>query len=204
MWLIAGLGNPGPKYAANRHNIGFMVADDIAQHYRFSPWSQKFNSHLCEGVVANQKVLLMKPQTYMNLSGQAVGEAASYFKIDPAQIMVLHDELALSAAKVRVKLGGGHGGHNGLKDIDRHIGKDYWRVRIGIDHPGDRDLVHDYVLGDFSKEQRQDMARASDAMVQSLPLFFEQDHEAWMSKIALLAPIQKPEKKKKERTEDGV
>lgn len=202
MWLIAGLGNPGPKYAANRHNIGFMVADDIAQRYRFSAWGQKFGSHVCEGMIAGQKVLLIKPQTFMNLSGQAVGEASSYFKIEPAQIMVLHDELALPTAKVRVKLGGGHGGHNGLKDIDRHIGKDYWRVRIGIAHPGDRDLVHDYVLGDFSKEQRQEMTRVTDAMAQSLPLFFEQDHEAWMSKIALLAPVQKPEKK--ERTEDGV
>ena len=202
MWLIAGLGNPGSKYAGNRHNIGFMVADEIARQHRFSSWSQKFSAHLCEGTVAGQKILLIKPQTYMNLSGQSVGEASSYFKIDPDHVLVLHDELDLLPAKVRVKQGGGHGGHNGLKDIDRHIGKDYWRARIGIGHPGDKDLVHDYVLSDFSKEHKQDMTRLGDAMARSLSLFFEQGHEAWMSNIALLAPT--PKQAKDERTNDGV
>lgn len=202
MWLIAGLGNPGPKYAGNRHNIGFMVADELARHHRFSPWSQKFSAHICEGSIAGEKILLIKPQTYMNLSGQSVGEASHYFKIEQDHVLVLHDELDLASAKVRVKRAGGHGGHNGLKDIDRHIGKDYWRARIGIGHPGDKDLVHDYVLSDFSKEQRQDMNRLTDAMVQALPLFFEQGHEAWMSKIALLAPAPKPAKI--ERIEDGI
>src|SRR3954466_1537588 len=132
MLIIAGLGNPGAKYAGNRHNIGFMAVDAIYRRHSFSPWSKKFKAEISEGEIDGEKVLLIKPQTFMNLSGESVGEAMRFYKLTPADITVFHDELDLPAAKVRVKIGGGHGGHNGLKSIDAHCGRDYRRVRLGI------------------------------------------------------------------------
>lgn len=151
MKLFVGLGNPGAKYAGNRHNIGFMALDQIADDHGFSPWKSKFQAQLSEGVLGGEKVLLLKPQTFMNLSGQSVGEAMRFYKLTPADVIVLHDELDLAPGKARVKQGGGHAGHNGLRSIHSHIGADYGRVRLGIGHPGHKDAVAGYVLRDFAK-----------------------------------------------------
>ncbi len=151
MKLFAGLGNPGVKYARNRHNVGFMAVDRIAEDHGFGPWKSRFHGLVAEGRLGREKVLLLKPQTYMNLSGQAVGEAMRFYKLSPEDVIVFHDELDLAPGKVRVKQGGGHAGHNGLRSIHQHIGDAYGRVRIGIGHPGRKELVSGYVLHDFSR-----------------------------------------------------
>ncbi|MGH1354876.1 MAG: aminoacyl-tRNA hydrolase [Thalassovita sp.] len=151
MQLWVGLGNPGTKYAGNRHNIGFMVLDRIAEDHGFAPWRSKFQGQLTEGRLGREKVLLLKPETFMNLSGQSVGEAMRFFKLTPDDVTVFHDELDLAPGKCRVKQGGGHAGHNGLRSIHQHIGADYARVRLGIGHPGHKDRVSGYVLADFAK-----------------------------------------------------
>jgi len=151
MLLLVGLGNPGSEYAKNRHNIGFMAIDAIAERYSFTPFRKKFHGLLAEGVLDGAKVLALKPQTFMNESGRAVAGACAFYKIRPEDIVVLHDEIDLASAKVRVKRGGGHAGHNGLRSIHHHIGSDYGRVRLGIGHPGDKDMVSGHVLKDFSK-----------------------------------------------------
>ncbi|MDZ7603170.1 MAG: aminoacyl-tRNA hydrolase, partial [Hoeflea sp.] len=150
MLLIAGLGNPGPQYARNRHNVGFMAVDEIARRHSFSGFSKKFRGEIAEGTIADQKVLLLKPMTFMNLSGDSVGDALRFYKLSPADLIVLHDELDIAPGKLKLKTGGGNGGHNGLKSIDAHCGKDYKRLRIGIGHPGHKDRVSPYVLGDFA------------------------------------------------------
>ena len=151
MKLLAGLGNPGTKYARNRHNIGFMAVEAIAEAHGFGPWRSKFSGSVSEGRLGTEKVLLLKPETYMNLSGDSVQAAMGFFKLSPSDLIVLHDELDLVPGKVRVKTGGGHAGHNGLRSIDAHVGPDFTRVRLGIGHPGDKRLVSNYVLGDFAK-----------------------------------------------------
>jgi len=151
MLLFVGLGNPGAKYARNRHNIGFMAVDEIAADYGFSPWRAKFQGQLCEGKLGQQKVTLLKPETFMNLSGQSVGEAMRFFKLTPTDVTVFHDEIDLAPGKIRVKSGGGHAGHNGLRSLHQHIGDTYQRVRIGVGHPGHKDRVPGYVLHDFAK-----------------------------------------------------
>lgn len=151
MLLFVGLGNPGAKYAGNRHNIGFMAMDRIAQDHGFGPWKGKFQGDIAEGQLGGQKVILLKPGTFMNLSGQSVGEAMRFYKLQPEDVTVFHDELDLAPGKVRVKTGGGHAGHNGLRSIHQHIGEAYQRVRLGIGHPGRKELVAQYVLQDFAK-----------------------------------------------------
>ncbi|MDJ0822423.1 MAG: aminoacyl-tRNA hydrolase [Paracoccaceae bacterium] len=151
MKLFVGLGNPGGKYARNRHNIGFMAVDRIAADHGFAPWRSKFQGQISEGRLGSEKVLLLKPETFMNRSGQAVGEALRFYKIEPADMVVFHDELDLAPGKCRVKRGGGHAGHNGLRSIHGHVGEGYGRVRLGIGHPGRKDLVSAYVLHDFPK-----------------------------------------------------
>ena len=151
MKLFVGLGNPGAKYAGNRHNIGFMALDRIAADHGFSPWKRAFQGLACEGRLGDEKVILLKPETFMNLSGQSVAEAMRFYKLTPADITVLHDELDLAPGKARVKQGGGHAGHNGLRSIHAHIGEAYGRVRLGIGHPGHKDAVAAYVLHDFAK-----------------------------------------------------
>ncbi|WP_407494698.1 aminoacyl-tRNA hydrolase [Pseudooceanicola sp. MF1-13] len=151
MELFVGLGNPGGKYAGNRHNIGFMALDRIADDHGFAPWRSKFQGQVSEGNLDGEKVILLKPTTFMNLSGQAVGEAMRFYKLTPDDVTVFHDELDLAPGKVRVKQGGGHAGHNGLRSIHQHIGADYQRVRLGIGHPGHKDRVAGYVLSDFAK-----------------------------------------------------
>jgi len=162
MQLWVGLGNPGAKYAANRHNIGWMAVERIAADHGFGPWRAKFQGSLCEGTLGDEKLLLLKPETFMNLSGQSVGEAARFYKLAAADVTVFHDELDLAPFKCRVKTGGGHAGHNGLRSLHQHIGEAYHRVRLGIGHPGHKDRVAGYVLSDFAKaEQRwlDDMLR---------------------------------------------
>jgi len=151
MRLFVGLGNPGAKYARNRHNIGYMAVDRIADDHGFGPWKSKFNGVYSEGKFGSTKVLLLKPETYMNKSGQSVGAAMNFFKLTPQDVYVFHDELDLAPAKCRVKTGGGHAGHNGLRSLHAAIGPDYHRIRIGIGHPGHKDRVPGYVLHDFAK-----------------------------------------------------
>lgn len=151
MKLFVGLGNPGAKYAQNRHNIGFMAVDRIASDHGFAPWRGKFQGQMTEGRLGSEKAVLLKPETFMNLSGQSVGEAMRFFKLDSTDVVVFHDEIDLAPAKVRLKSGGGHAGHNGLRSIHQHIGPQYDRVRLGVGHPGHKDKVPSYVLGDFAK-----------------------------------------------------
>jgi len=153
MRLFVGLGNPGAKYAGNRHNIGFMAVDRIATDHGFPPFRGRFQGAVSEGRLGTERVVLLKPGTFMNLSGQSVGEAMRYFKLDPQDVLVFHDELDLAPGKVRLKTGGGHAGHNGLRSIHAHIGEDYARVRLGIGHPGHKDRVAAYVLSDFAKAE---------------------------------------------------
>jgi peptidyl-tRNA hydrolase, PTH1 family len=160
MLLFVGLGNPGARYARNRHNIGFMAVDEIARRHGFAPWRRRFQGETSEGVLERQRVILLKPTTYMNDSGRAVQEAANFFKLAASEITVFQDELELPPGKVRVKVGGGIAGHNGLRSITSHIGNDYRRVRLGIGHPGVKELVHHHVLSDFAK--------ADDAWVKTL------------------------------------
>lgn len=154
MRLFVGLGNPGGKYAQNRHNIGFMALDQIAADHGFAPWRGKFQGALSEGKLGSEKVVLLKPETFMNKSGQSVGEAMRFFKLDPGDITVFHDEIDLAPGKLRVKQGGGHAGHNGLRSLHAHIGDAYGRVRMGVGHPGHKDAVPGYVLRDFPKADR--------------------------------------------------
>ena len=151
MKLLVGLGNPGAKYAQNRHNIGFMALDRIAADHGFGGWRTKFQGQTCDGRLGSERVTLLKPETFMNLSGQSVGEAMRYLKLSPEDVIVFHDEIDLAPGKVRLKTGGGHAGHNGLRSIHSHIGPDYDRVRLGVGHPGHKDAVPGYVLRDFPK-----------------------------------------------------
>ncbi|MGC2178190.1 MAG: aminoacyl-tRNA hydrolase [Bradyrhizobium sp.] len=154
MRLFVGLGNPGAKYAHNRHNIGFMAVDEIARRHGFAPWRRRFQGVTSEGTLDHEKIVLLRPETFMNESGRSVQEAAYFFKLGASDIIVFQDELELPPAKVRVKIGGGIAGHNGLRSISAHIGNDYRRVRLGIGHPGVKELVHGYVLSDFAKSDR--------------------------------------------------
>jgi PTH1 family peptidyl-tRNA hydrolase len=151
MWIIVGLGNPGSQYALTRHNIGFLAVDVLFHRYSFSPWREKWNARYSEGQIAGQRVLLLKPQTYMNLSGQSVGAVMQFFKASMDDMLVIHDELDIPPGKMKIKIGGGNGGHNGLRSIDQHIGPTYKRLRIGIGHPGHKDAVSAYVLSSFHK-----------------------------------------------------
>src|SRR5947199_2647887 len=154
MRLLVGLGNPGSEHVGNRHNIGFMVVQEIARRHGFPPWRRRFQGVATESPVGSERVLLLLPGTYMNESGRAVAEAAHFYKLDLDHIVVFHDEIDLAPGKVRVKKGGGVAGHNGLRSISAHVGNDYRRVRIGVGHPGEKDRVHGYVLGDFAKDER--------------------------------------------------
>ncbi|CAD7038968.1 aminoacyl-tRNA hydrolase [Pseudorhizobium halotolerans] len=185
MKIIAGLGNPGPKYSGNRHNIGFMAADALQRLPGFAPWSKKFKAEISEGELAGEKVLLMKPQTYMNLSGEAVGEAMRFYKLAPADILAIYDELDLAPGKVRLKTGGGHGGHNGVKSLDAHCGKEYRRLRLGIGHPGSKELVHNHVLGDFAKSDRTWLEPLLDAIADNAAMLVKGEDSQFLNKLAL-------------------
>lgn len=170
MQLFVGLGNPGAKYANHRHNAGFMVLDALAEAEHAAKWSQKFSGEITEIAIEGEKILLLKPQTYMNLSGQSVSAAMQFYKLTPQQLTVFHDELDIDPGEIRIKTGGGHAGHNGLRNIDAHIGKDYRRVRIGIGHPGHKDAVSGYLLHDFSKAEREVIDGLTDALIRHISL----------------------------------
>ena len=185
MQLFAGLGNPGAKYADNRHNVGFMAADAIARRHSFSPWSKKFKAEIAEGRIGDDKVLLVKPQTFMNLSGESVGEALRFYKLEPSVVTIFYDEIELAAGKVRVKTGGGSAGHNGIRSLDQHIGNNYRRVRIGVGHPGVKEMVHGHVLGDFAKTDREWLDVLLDAIADDAGLLVKGDESGFMNRITL-------------------
>ncbi|MEZ5667544.1 MAG: aminoacyl-tRNA hydrolase [Alphaproteobacteria bacterium] len=193
MLLFVGLGNPGADYARNRHNIGFMAVDAIAQRHGFGPWRRRFQSEVAEGALDGEKVIAVKPQTYMNHSGRAVGEALRFFKLAPNAAFVFYDELDLAPGKIRVKLGGGRGSHNGIRDITDHIGADFWRVRIGIGHPGHKDAVIGHVLKDFAKSDRGWLETLLDSVAAAAPLLVTGDPNGFMNKVAVaLQPPREP------------
>jgi peptidyl-tRNA hydrolase, PTH1 family len=186
MLLLVGLGNPGARYARQRHNIGFMAVEAVAEAHAFGPWRSKFSSLVSEGLLGDVRVLLQKPQTFMNLSGHAVAEAARFYKLPPKQVVVCHDELDLVAGKVRIKTGGGVAGHRGLRSIAEQLGSpDFKRVRMGIGHPGDKDRVTRHVLGDFAAEDREWVERLLDAFAEAAPLLAAGDDAGCMNRIAL-------------------
>ena len=185
MQIFVGLGNPGEKYAKNRHNIGFMAIDRINEEAGFSRWKAKFQGRMSEGRLGNEKVVLLKPETFMNLSGQSVGEAMRFFKLDSSDITVFHDELDLTTGKCRVKTAGSHAGHNGLRSIHQHIGPDYHRVRLGIGHPGNKNLVSGYVLHDFAKTDQEWLEDMLLGISDGAALLAEGDKGGFMNKVAL-------------------
>ena len=185
MHLIVGLGNPGGKYARNRHNIGFLAVEEIARRNGFPPFRDKFKGLVSEGQIGNERVLLLKPQTYMNASGESVEAAAQFYKIEPARITVIYDEIDLVPGKARVKNGGGTGGHNGIRSIDPRIGKDYRRVRLGVGHPGNKDAVMPWVLGDFSKADLVWLEPLLTALADNADLLVKGDDNGLMNKLAI-------------------
>lgn len=194
--LIVGLGNPGSQYARNRHNAGFIVADELHTHYKFGPWKTKFDGLLSEGALGGRKTYLLKPQTYMNLSGGSVGPALRFYKLPLEALVVIHDEIDLAAGKLKVKTGGGDAGQNGLRSITATLGPEYRRVRLGIGHPGEKHRVSGHVLENFSKDDIAWLKPLVDAMVQAAPLLASDDDAGFMSKVALLLQPPKPKTKK--------
>ena len=196
MQIFVGLGNPGAKYAQNRHNIGFMALDEIARDHGFGPWKKGFQALVSEGRFGSEKVLLLKPETFMNLSGQSVGEAMRFYKLTPEDVTVFHDELDLAPGKCRVKQGGGHAGHNGLRSIHAHIGPDYQRIRLGIGHPGHKDAVSRYVLADFAKAEAGWLDDVLRGIAEGAPALAAGDAPRFMNAVALRAqpPREKPAK----------
>ena len=185
MRLVVGLGNPGTEHVGNRHNIGFMVVEEIARRHGFPPWRRRFQGVTTEGSLGTERVLLLLPGTYMNESGRAVGEAANFYKLAPDDIVVVHDEVDLPPGKVRVKAGGGIAGHNGLRSITAHIGNDYRRVRIGIGHPGVKDLVYPYVLSDFAKSEWPWVETLCDVMADNAELLAQAKDASFQNKVHL-------------------
>jgi len=184
MFLVVGLGNPGPAYVGNRHNIGFMAVDEIVRRHGFSPWRTKFQGEIADGVVDGKKALVLKPMTYMNDSGRSVLAAATFYKISSEDIIVFHVEIDLAPGKLRVKRGGGHAGHNGLRSIHAGIGADYARVRMGVGHPGDKGEVKNYVLKDFSKADQEWLDPMLDGCAEFLGDMLDGDDPSFMSKVA--------------------
>src|SRR5213078_514575 len=185
MLLLVGLGNPGSQYAGNRHNIGFMALDAIAKRNGIRPWRRRFQGVSAEGPLGGERALLLLPGTYMNESGRAVAEAAHFYKLGLADVVVVHDEIDLAPGKVRVKTGGGIAGHNGLRSITAHIGNDYRRVRIGVGHPGDKDLVHAHVLSDFAKAERGWVEALSDALADNAAVLVRGEDASFQNKVHL-------------------
>jgi PTH1 family peptidyl-tRNA hydrolase len=185
MLLFVGLGNPGARYAGNRHNIGSMAVEAIAKRHGFAPWRRRFQGVATEGSLDGKKTLLLLPGTFMNESGRAVAEAANFYKIGLNEIVVLHDELELPPGKVRIKTGGGNAGHNGLRSVSEHMGNDYKRMRIGIGHPGNKDLVHSYVLSDFAKTERPWVETLCDAIADNAGILARDQDSSFQNKIHL-------------------
>jgi PTH1 family peptidyl-tRNA hydrolase len=185
MRLLVGLGNPGTQHVGNRHNVGFMVLQEIARRHGFSPWRRRFQGVATEGAIGSERVLLLLPGTYMNESGRAVGEAAHFYKLPLSDIVVVHDEVDLPPAKVRVKAGGGIAGHNGLRSITAHVGNDYRRVRIGIGHPGVKERVHGHVLGDFGKDEREWVDALASVIADNAELLAKGEDATFQNKVHL-------------------
>ena len=183
MLLFTGLGNPGPRHAANRHNVGFLAVDAIHRRHRFAPWRRRFQGETSEGLLGGERVLLLKPTTFMNESGRSVAEALNFFKIEIGDLTVFHDEIDLASMKLRVKKGGGIAGHNGLRSISAHCGNEYWRVRIGVGHPGVPELVHSHVLNDFAKDEMGWVDTIIDAIA------FPSKSSVWMRTLSVSARL---------------
>ena len=203
MLLLAGQGNPGPKYEKNRHNIGFMAMDAIARRWGTSPWRAKFQSAACEAAVpladgGEAKLLLLKPQTYYNDSGLAVGEALKFFKLKAGDVVAFHDEIDLAPGRFRMKVGGGAAGNNGIRSLTAHIGPEFRRARLGVGHPGDKDLVMPYVLGDFSKADRGWVEPMLEAIADALPFLAAGDDDRFQAEVLRLAPAEKSDPKKRD------
>ena len=185
MLLLVGLGNPGERYVGNRHNVGFMVVQDIAKRHGFAPWRRRFQGVASEGPIGGARALLLLPGTYMNESGRAVAEAVHFYKLPLTAVTVFHDEIDLPPGKVRVKIGGGIAGHNGLRSISEHIGNDYRRVRIGVGHPGSKDMVQHYVLGDFAKSERGWVEALIAILADNADLIARGDDASFQNKVHL-------------------
>jgi PTH1 family peptidyl-tRNA hydrolase len=183
MRLLVGLGNPGEFYKRNRHNIGYRMVDKIVHHYSFQAWRTKFKGKISEGTIDDQEYLLLKPETFMNLSGESVSAIVRFYKISLDDIWIFHDELDLVPGKIRIKKGGGAGGHNGLKSIDQAIGQDYWRVRLGIGHPGYPDAVTPWVLGNFSPEEEENLSRIFSKILENFTLLVKREPEKFMTAV---------------------
>lgn len=183
MILLVGLGNPGTEYALTRHNVGFMAVDEIVRRYSFDGWSKKFKGEVCTGTIEGEKVLALKPHTYMNLSGEAVLSVASFYKIPPEKIYVFHDDMDLPVGRIKVKQGGGSGGHNGLKSIDAHLGQNYHRVRIGVDKPAMREQVVSWVLSKFTPNDKQTLDELIEKISNHIPLLLTKDANTFMNKV---------------------
>lgn len=196
MNLLVGLGNPGSRYAGNRHNIGFMVLDEIHRRYSFAKYRKKFEGEFAEGEIEGPKVFLLKPSTFMNDSGKSVGAFAQFYKVPPSKIVVLHDEIDLAPGKVRVKEGGGLAGHNGLKSIAQNVGIDFKRVRIGIGHPGEKNLVSGHVLRDFSKSDRDWVMQTIDVIAGAVPSLLAGEDAKFMNIVALANESARREEKR--------
>ena len=197
MFLLVGLGNPGLKYAGNRHNIGFMAVDEIVRRHGFSAWRKRFQGVTAEATIGGEKVLALKPATYMNESGRSVGEAMRFYDIEPDRLIVLYDEIDLAEGKVRVKFGGGAAGHNGIRSIIAHVGPHFQRVRLGIGHPGERGMVHPHVLSDFAKADKVWLEPLIDAVAGHAPLLIQGQDASFQNKVhlALNPAPEKPAKK---------
>jgi len=185
MLLLVGLGNPGARYVGTRHNVGFVAVQAIAKRHGIGPWRRRFQGVACEGTLGGARVLLLLPGTYMNESGRAVAEVAHYYKLPLADIMVFHDEIELPPGKVRVKVGGGIAGHNGLRSISAHIGNDYRRVRIGVGHPGDKDLVEHYVLSDFAKSEQRWVEALTEILADNVDFLVRGEDASFQNKVHL-------------------
>jgi PTH1 family peptidyl-tRNA hydrolase len=190
MLLFVGLGNPGERYAGNRHNIGFMAVQAIAKQHRIAPWRRKFQGVAVEGTIGAEKILLLLPGTFMNESGRAVAEAAHFYKLEAGSVVVLHDEAELSPGKVRLKKGGGNAGHNGLRSITEHIGNDYHRVRMGVGHPGSKDMMESYVLQDFAKSERPWVEALCEIVADNVALLIEGKDSTFQNKVHLAMSAQ--------------
>ncbi len=188
MFLVVGLGNPGAEYAATRHNVGFMAADELHRRYNFSPWRAKFDGLIAEGLIDGEKVYLLKPQTFMNLSGNSVVKAAHFYKILPQNIVVIHDDMDLPTDKIKAKIGGGAGGHNGLKSIDSAISPNYNRIRLGVGHPISKseDSVVNHVLSGFGKADKENIERNIDIIADLLPILLKKNVAEFSNQLGMI------------------
>lgn len=185
MFLIVGLGNPGEKYSKNRHNIGFMAIDEIAEHFGFDNFSDKFDGSYCKGEIAGEKVFLLKPQTMMNNSGISAQKLANFYKVPIENVICIYDDLDVEFGKVKIKQAGGDGGHNGIKSLDSHLGKNYWRLRFGISHPGHKDKVNKYVLSDFTKAELAEIPFMLKNIAENFDLIIKGDRELFLTRYYL-------------------